>query len=157
MLELKHKPSSANIIFVGTHLKAKKPYANIRTLQTKAIIQYLTEHYSSCAHIIISGDFNGDFDEPFYNVVRKAGFSSAYRTMLNDKEPLFTTWKFRAHDGIEDEQCRTIDYIFYKPEGFVPIAILNLPSKEDIGQNGLPSNEYPSDHLAVETIFKITH
>jgi hypothetical protein len=115
MLELKHKPSSANIIFVGTHLKAKKPYANIRRLQTKAILQY-----------------------------------------LNDKEPLFTTWKFREHDGIEEEQCRTIDYIFYKPEGFVPIAILNLPSKEDIGRNGLPSNEYPSDHLAVETIFKIT-
>jgi hypothetical protein len=65
--------------------------------------------------------------------------------MLNDKEPSFTTWKFRENDGIEDEQ-----------EGFVPIAILKLPSKEDIGSNGLPSNEYPSDHLALETIFNIT-
>ena len=142
--------------FVGTHLKAKKPFANIRTLQATAIIQFLTESYSSRAHVIISGDFNGDCDESFYDVVRKAGFSSAYRTMLNGKEPSFTTWKFREHDGIEDEQCRAIDYIFYKPQGFVPIAILNLPSKQDIGVNGLPSNEYPSDHLAVEAIFKIT-
>jgi exonuclease III len=120
------------------------------------MIQYLTENYSSQAHVIICGDFNGDADEPFYSTVRNAGFSSAYRTILNDKEPLFTTWKFREHNGIEEEQCRTIDYIFYKPKGFVPIAILKLPSKEDIGVNGLPSNEYPSDHLAVEAIFKIT-
>jgi len=76
--------------------------------------------------------------------------------MSKDKKPSFTTWKFREHDGIEDEQCRAIDYIFYKPEGFVPIAILTLPSKEDIGPNGLPSNEYPSDHLALETVFTIT-
>ncbi|CAF4151487.1 unnamed protein product [Rotaria sp. Silwood2] len=155
MLQLRHKPSSTNIIFVGTHLKAKKPFENIRSNQAKAIVQYLSEHYSTRAHIIISGDFNGETDEPFYDVIRKAGFSSAYRKVLNDKEPLFTTWKFREHNGIEEEQCRTIDYIFYKPEGFVPIAILKLPSKEDIGSNGLPSNEYPSDHLALETIFNI--
>lgn len=156
MLELRHKPSSANIIFIGTHLKAKKPFADIRLAQAQGILQYLTEHYSSRAHVIIAGDFNGDAEEPFYDVIRQAGFSSAYRSMNNDnKEPPFTTWKFRAHDGVEDEQCRTIDYIFYKPEGFVPKAILKLSSKEEIGANGLPSNEYPSDHLALETIFKI--
>ncbi|CAF3704972.1 unnamed protein product [Rotaria sordida] len=155
IFELKHKPSSANIIFVGTHLKAKKQFANIRSDQAQTIIQYLTEHYSTRAHIIISGDFNGEADEPFYDIIRKAGFSSAYRTVLNDKEPLFTTWKFRENEGIEQEQCRTIDYIFYKSEGLVPIAILKLPSKEDIGSNGLPSNEYPSDHLALEAIFNI--
>jgi nocturnin len=155
MIELKHKPSLATIIFVGTHLKSKKAFAHIRVTQTQAIIQYLTEHYSTRAHVIISGDFNGEADELFYNIIRNAGFSSAYRTVLNDKEPLFTTWKFRENEGIEDEQCRAIDYIFYKPEGFVPIAILKLPSKEEMDPNGLPSNEYPSDHLALETIFNI--
>lgn len=76
--------------------------------------------------------------------------------MSDDKEPSFTTWKFRQYDEIEDEQCRTIDYIFYKPQGFVPIAILKLPTKDDIGLNGLPSNQYPSDHLALEAVFNIT-
>lgn len=156
MLELRHKLSSANIVFIGTHLKAKQPFADIRLAQIQGTLQYLTEHYSSRAHIIIAGDFNGDAGEPFYDAVRQAGFSSAYQSMSNDnKEPAFTTWKFREHDGVENEQCRTIDYIFYKPEGFVPKAILKLPSKEDIGVNGLPSNEYPSDHLALEAIFKI--
>ncbi|UJR32831.1 hypothetical protein I4U23_020293 [Adineta vaga] len=154
-LELKHKPSSTNIVFVGTHLKAKKPFANMRITQTKAILQYLSEHYSTRTHTIIAGDFNGDSEEPFYDMIRQSGFSSAYRTFLNDKEPPFTTWKFREHNGIEDDQCRTIDYIFYKSEGFTPMAILQLPSREDIGCNGLPSDEYPSDHLAIETIFNI--
>lgn len=75
--------------------------------------------------------------------------------MSNDQEPSFTTWKFRRHDGIEHEQCHAIDYIFYKPEGFTPIAILKLPTKEDIGSNGLPCTQYPSDHLALETVFNI--
>jgi endonuclease/exonuclease/phosphatase family metal-dependent hydrolase len=156
MLELQHKPSSTTIVFIGTHLKAKQPFANIRLMQIQATLKYLNKHYSSRAHVIIAGDFNGDAHEPFYDLIRQTGFSSAYRSMSNDdKEPPFTTWKFREHDGVENEQCRTIDYIFYKPEGFVPVAVLKLPSKEDIGMNGLPSYEYPSDHLALETIFKI--
>lgn len=155
MLELRHRPSSVNIIFVGTHLKAKAPFAHIRMSQAQGIIEYLKEKHPNSAHIIISGDFNGEPDEPCYDTILTAGFSSAYRKILNDREPTFTTWKFRAHDGIEQEQCRTIDYIFYKPQGLTPVAILKLPSKEEIGPNGLPSNEYPSDHLALETIFKI--
>ena len=136
-------------------MKAKKPFAHLRVSQTDAILQYLNERYSQRSHVIIAGDFNGDPNEPFYDAIRQAGFSSAYRTFLNDQEPPFTTWKFRENDGVESEQCRTIDYIFYKPGGLAPVAILKLPSKESIGPNGLPSNEYPSDHLAIETIFNI--
>ena len=36
---------------------------------------------------------------------------------------------------------------------FIPIAILKLPTKEEIGPNGLPSDHYSSDHLALETKF----
>lgn len=85
----------------------------------------------------------------------KAGFSSAYREILNGQEPTFTTWKIREKDGIEDDQCHTIDYVFYKPEGFLPKAILKLPNRDDIGVNALPSDQYPSDHLALEVIFNI--
>lgn len=155
MLELKHKPTSVNLIFIGTHLKAKKPFADVRATQAQEIIQYLNANFATRAHVIFTGDFNGENDEPFYHTIRTAGLSSTYRTLLGDKEPSFTTWKFREHDGVEQEQCRTIDYIFYNPKGFVPIAWLNLPSKEEIGPNGLPSNEYPSDHLALEAIFNI--
>lgn len=155
VLELKHKPSSAQIVFVGTHLKAKVSFASIREAQARSIVQYFSEHYSTSAHVIFAGDCNADEKEPFYQIVRQAGFSSAYRTMLNDQEPSFTTLKYRAPGGVEQEQCHSIDYIFYKPEGLSPIAILKFPTKEEIGVNGLPSAEYPSDHLALETIFTI--
>ena len=155
VLELKHKPSSAQIVFVGTHLKAKIPFARVREAQSRSIVQYLSEHYPTSAHVIFAGDCNADVKEPFYQIVQQAGFSSAYRTMLNNQEPAFTTFKYRASGGLEQEQCHSIDYIFYKPEGLSPIAILKLPTKEEIGVNGLPSAEYPSDHLALEAIFTI--
>lgn len=152
---MKHKPSNASIVFVGTHLKAKKPFASIREKQAEGIIHYLSTQYPSQTHIIVVGDFNGDPNEPFYGLFRQSGFSSAYQTMLNGVEPTFTTWKFRERDGKEDEQCHCIDYIFYKPEGFSPNAILKLSTKEEIGSDGLPSNHYPSDHLALEAVFEI--
>ncbi|CAF2747328.1 unnamed protein product [Rotaria sp. Silwood2] len=74
---------------------------------------------------------------------------------MNDKEPEFTTWKFKGRDGTERELCKAIDYIFYNPEGFTPQAILQFPKKADIGPNALPSIHYPSDHLALEVMFNI--
>lgn len=74
---------------------------------------------------------------------------------MNGEEPSFTTWKIRERNGIEHDQCHTIDYIFYRPEGFIPKAILQLPNRGDIGVNALPSVQYPSDHLALEAIFNI--
>ncbi|CAF1414743.1 unnamed protein product [Rotaria sordida] len=44
---------------------------------------------------------------------------------------------------------------FKGPDGFTPKAILQFPTKDEIGPNALPSINYPSDHLALEVIFNI--
>lgn len=81
---------------------------------------------------------------------------SAYRLLMNNYEPPYTTWKFKSREQKnEQEESRTIDYIFYRSENLHPIAYLEFPTKTEIGPNGLPSANYPSDHLALNTIFLI--
>lgn len=155
ILELEHIPSSIPLIFIGTHFKAKKAFFHSRAKQAETLIQFLTQNYSTHSHIILAGDFNGTMDEPFYSKIINSGFQSSYRVLMNDHEPDFTTWKFKSRYLVETEESWPVDYIFYKPEGFTPIALLKLPTKEEIGPNGLPSNNYPSDHLALETKFII--
>lgn len=136
-------------------MKARKQFASSRTAQTQALLEHIKSKYGSDTHIILTGDFNGDTSEPFYSNILSHGFQSAYRTILNDQEPPYTTWKFKGRDGTEKESSNTIDYIFYNPIGFKPKAILEFPTKEAIGENALPSIAYPSDHLALEVIFDI--
>ncbi|CAF1172191.1 unnamed protein product, partial [Didymodactylos carnosus] len=155
-LELEHIPSQTFIVLLGTHLKSKQPFAKDRSEQTNVICQFINEHYSKHSHILLLGDFNGEPIEPFYNQILSTGLLSAYNTLL-DHEPEFTTFKFRPgyNENDEKESCHTIDYIFYNPQGFHPLSYLSIPSKTEIGVNGLPSYEYPSDHLALATKFLI--
>jgi nocturnin len=74
---------------------------------------------------------------------------------MNNHEPTYTTWKFKSREGNEKEESRTIDYIFYRSKNLTPISYLEFPPKTDIGPNGLPSTNYPSDHLSLQTIFLI--
>ena len=119
------------------------------------LLQSIKEKYPTHTHIILAGDFNGETSEPFYLEIMNYGFQSAYRTVLNDQEPEYTTWKFKGRDGPIRESCRTIDYIFYTKNGFTPKAVLLFPTKKEIGPTGLPSYNYPSDHLALEAIFNM--
>lgn len=154
-MELEHKSSSKKIVFIGTHLKARKNFTSSRTAQTHALMEYIKNKYSKHTYIILVGDFNGNTSEPFYKEITDYGFKSAYSVMLNNQEPPYTTWKFKGRDGTERESCGTIDYIFYTPNGFTPKAILDFPTKDEIGPNALPSVNYPSDHLALEVVFNI--
>lgn len=75
---------------------------------------------------------------------------------MNDREPPYTTWKFKSREEKhEKEESRTIDYIFYRSKQLIPIAYLDVPTKTEIGPNGLPSANYPSDHLALQSVFLI--
>lgn len=156
VLELEHIPSSLRFVFLGTHFKAKKQFADSRTNQANALVEFLGQNYRKEQAVILAGDFNGETDEPFYDVLLKSEFASAYRTLMNNQEPAFTTWKFKSREeGKEKEESRTIDYIFYRSSHLIPVAYLELPTKDDIGPNGLPSPNYPSDHLALQSIFRI--
>ena len=155
-LELEYKPLSIPIVFIGTHFKAKKQFASSRTQQAAALINFINRRYSRDASIIVAGDFNGETDEPFYDHFYAAGFCSAYRFLMNDREPPYTTWKFKSREEKhEKEESRTIDYIFYRSKQLTPIAYLEVPTKTEIGPNGLPSANYPSDHLALQSVFLV--
>ena len=65
------------MIFTVTHLKAKVPFAHVRQKQVECLMKQLSEKHSEVKHIIITGDFNGEPVEPFYGLIRGAGFSSA--------------------------------------------------------------------------------
>jgi endonuclease/exonuclease/phosphatase family metal-dependent hydrolase len=107
-------------------------------------------------NLIIAGDFNGEPDEPCYDVLIRSGLASAYRTLMNNREPTFTTWKFKSRErATEKEESRTIDYIFYRSGSLTPVAYLDFPDKTTIGPDGLPCATYPSDHLALQVIFQI--
>jgi len=156
ILELEYIPLSSPVIFIGTHFKAKKQYASSRTNQANALLEFLNTRYTKNTNIIVVGDFNGDADEPYYDILVKSGLKSAYRSLMNNREPPYTTWKFKSREEKnEREESRTIDYIFYRSEKLTPIAYLEFPTKTDIGSNALPSANYPSDHLALQTIFLI--
>lgn len=156
ILELEYIPFSSRLIFIGTHLKAKTQFASSRVNQVNAILDYIRKEYSQDTNIILAGDFNGEPDESFYNILINANLMSSYRYLLNNHEPPYTTWKFKSRESHnEKEESRTIDYIFYRSNRLTPIAYLNIPSKTDIGPDGLPCASYPSDHLALQSIFLI--
>ena len=108
---------------------------------------------------IVAGDFNGEVDEPFYDLLRQAGFQSAYRDLMNGQEPNFTTWKFKAREQRhEKEESRTIDYIFYRSNGQLePIAYLELPSDRtewsSIGELSVGSFSSSND-ISFESVVK---
>jgi nocturnin len=61
-------------------------------------------------------------------------------------EAEFTTWKFRPGG----EARRTIDYIWFSSGGPLhPLSRWQMPSRTEIGQEALPCETYPSDHLSV--------
>ncbi|CAM4775733.1 unnamed protein product [Rotaria magnacalcarata] len=156
IFELEYIPIACPIVFIGTHFKAKKQFASSRINQANALIAFLNKKYTERTNVIIAGDFNGETDEPFYDILLKSGLNSAYRLLMNNREPPYTTWKFKSREERhEKEESRTIDYIFYRSKNFTPIAYLELPAKNDIGPDGLPSVNYPSDHLALQSIFLI--
>ena len=59
----------------------------------------------------------------------------------------FTNWS-KSFKG-------TLDYIFHTSESLVPVATLELPDESDIARhNGLPNENWSSDHIALLAEFK---
>jgi mRNA deadenylase 3'-5' endonuclease subunit Ccr4 len=139
-LHLIHKPSQHQLQFAATHLKAKHENEEIRVTQMQELIQAISPFTKP---VIILGDFNTEKDSKVYKSALDASLHSAYRT--EDAEP-FSTYKLRPIDGKPVEFRRTIDYIFHSKDLNVR-SLLEIPS--DIPHPGLPSINYPSDHLAL--------
>lgn len=163
---LKDKRVEKELFVVSTHLKAKaNPESeSLRREQVREMLKLLSKSIenrrqtleaggtvSAEPAVIVCGDFN---DVPQSSVVRAMlshplGFQSAYPL---DKG--FTTWKFRT----EGQKKATIDYIWYAEGREIGLESTDgLASAERIGENGLPNEEYPSDHLALVADFEWLH
>lgn len=69
---------------------------------------------------------------------------SAYHSVTGS-EPLYTT--------VHDKYVGTVDYIFYTPSRLKPLHVL-LPPPLSTLRDGLPSTEWPSDHVCLVAEFE---
>lgn len=139
--------SNPQLCVAVTHFKAKRPFGHIRSIQGQHLLEEM-KRFSNNLPFVICGDFNAVPSEPVYEVFHSSTapkLASAYSVANGGKEPEFTSWKFRE----AGESIYSIDYIWYTSNQLAVSAVWSLPSREDIGMNGLPTMSYPSDHLAI--------
>ena len=136
---LKATGKSFNV--VGTHLKAKPKFVDIRSKQC----QHLIETFGSSTDTLIFGDFN---DTPESEPLKM--MASTFASLSSEfagQEPEFTTMKFREYEGM---QKRTIDYIFAAKNFAKVVGSLELPLDADIDQHmANPCKDHPSDHYSL--------
>ena len=58
----------------------------------------------------------------------------------------YTTWKIREEQG---EQKHIIDYILHTPGQLLTINTLDVPGRDQLGEDRLPSPQFPSDHVSL--------
>jgi nocturnin len=131
--------SGKKFYLFSTHLKAKEEFDSVRVEQLTILLNYIEQLEPH--PVILCGDFNSQPGSNAYNRLANntIGLVSAYR---REGEPSFTTIKKR-----DILQIKTEDYIWQR--GFQVTSILDFPTFEAIGPNGLPSCSYPSDHLSL--------
>ncbi len=159
LAEFKMKPQGSDggkelpSVFVAmTHLKAKAEGRQLRGAQGKHLIKETSDFIDPGQAVIIAGDFNATIQEEIYEYFSSTQahpclkLKSSYRVPhYEDREPPFTSWKFRA----KGEAKYTIDYIWYTPDQLAVDKVWSIPSQEEIGECGLPCVKYPSDHVAL--------
>ncbi len=137
-----------NICVGTTHLKAKSGFEKQRYAQGMEVLKHMKEFSSESKPFVICGDFNAVPTEPVYH-----GYSSTTQSPLlksayseyTGKDPLFTTMKYREN-GLSKY---TGDYIWYDSDQLRVSRLYDLLTEPIIGDNGLPSQYYPSDHMAL--------
>ena len=135
------------------HFKSKTEGRTIREAQGKHLIEEASAFSEAGDPVVIVGDFNSTTEEEVYpyfsdtNSHPDLRLDSSYK--VNGQEPSFTSWKFRAKGEVK----YTIDYIWYTPERLQVEEVWGVPEEKDIGEDGLPCMQYPSDHLALVTHF----
>lgn len=160
------------IVVAASHYKAKTGAANDATRlrhaqQTLDILGNLVSSSSS------SSSFSSDSSYPviFMGDLNTTPESQAVQLLSTKFQPVvpfnqdangyYTTWKSRVNEtnGSIDTVKRTIDYIFLSDSCKLNDGESNsewrvvdrwIPfDDEEVGKRGLPSDRYPSDHVAV--------
>jgi mRNA deadenylase 3'-5' endonuclease subunit Ccr4 len=142
------------VILVTTHLKSTKTEEGeqIRLRQFTQLQDHIDmfARANNTREIIIGADLNASPKENkyaprTYDLLTAYGYVCAYCEFYNKEH--FTTLKYRIKDGEPVKAEDIIDYILHSREGRLrPVRLLGLPNRMSIS-DGLPSDEYPSDHL----------
>lgn len=137
------------IVFV-THLKAKG-FEDVRIVQTSQLLEsfkqneFVKTEEKQKVGVVICGDFNA---EPHFQCMK--ALLSELDSVYQDAE--YTTFKIR-----DKEYCRVIDYILYNKNVLQLMGRQEIPKKEEIGLDGLPNSNYPSDHLSLCASFQFNN
>lgn len=126
----------------STHLKSKVGFDWLRKEQAEVLLNYIEnlQQYP----VLVCGDFNS---QP-YSIPYKAMYENriGLKSIFHDREPEFTTIKYR-----KSLEKKTEDYIWMR--GCKVVSTRPLPTEDIIGPTGLPTEDYPSDHLALCALF----
>jgi hypothetical protein len=74
------------VYVVNAHLDHAS--AENRQRQALAVCDWMDKEKADCAAIILCGDFNGPPQEPFHAVLRRLGYSSAYKSVHGSEPPV---------------------------------------------------------------------
>lgn len=149
---LKETESGNEICVATTHLKARSGalLSTLRNEQGKDILEWL-ESFRCGRPVIITGDFNAEPSEPIFKTMtqsEKIPLQSSYE-ISGTENVEYTTWKIRE----SGEQKHILDYVFHSSE-LETITTLDMPTEEQIGEDRLPSVQFPSDHLNLVAEFR---
>eukprot|EP00884_Botryococcus_braunii_P001983 jgi/Botrbrau1/11786/Bobra.0195s0110.1 len=176
-VQLYDKEAQVSFLVACTHLKAKGGAENELAREHQAV-ELLQRVEAACnlfpgancsastsPLVIICGDFNTTpntapckvMEESRLGLISLWGVDTISPAAggvngVAEPEDIYTTWKFRS-DG---EVKRIIDYIWFSNDPRLqPVSRWGIPHPAEIGYDGLPSAQYPSDHLSVVCDFEI--
>lgn len=133
---LKLKMNGKMFYVVCTHLIAREEYEQTRISQAESLVNYISGLEN--IPLVLCGDMNSCPGTLSFEVLRRSNLKNAYR-----ETDSYTVLRKNQ----ECVKCDTSDYIFYK--GLELGALLSLPSHCRMVAEGMPSQDYPSDHLCL--------
>jgi len=158
ILSLIDKSENRDFILATTHLKAKNETESeeARNLQVSQLLQELTAFRTGLDQdaevpIIVCGDFNAEPDSQSCRLMRRNSdfrFLSIwdFKVQTAEEQSLITTYKWRRY-GLAK---RIIDYVWFTSHGDLDLVRRwSMLSDSQIGEQGLPTDGYGSDHIAL--------
>ncbi|KAI7843384.1 hypothetical protein COHA_002982 [Chlorella ohadii] len=140
------------VYVVNAHLDHAS--AENRQRQALAVCDWMDKEKADCAAIILCGDFNGPPQEPFHAVLRRLGYSSAYKT-VHGSEPQ-GTWPTGIQAPLMDEgdfECLDYVYVWSAPGYDVKVLSAEVHGLEPAAHD---KTLYPSDHAAVKATLEVS-
>ncbi|PRW20733.1 endonuclease exonuclease phosphatase family [Chlorella sorokiniana] len=140
------------VYVVNAHLDHAS--AENRQRQALAVCDWMDKEKADCAAIILCGDFNGPPQEPFHAVLRRLGYSSAYKSVHGSEPP--GTWPTGIQAPLMDEgdfECLDYVYVWSAPGYDVKVLSADVYGLQPAAHD---KTLFPSDHAAVKATLEVS-